>query len=128
MAKVPVFVSFDYDHDFDCKTLLVGQAALADSPFEIKDESITVATTNWKDEARKRIRRCDQVMVVCGEHTNTATGVNEEIRIARDEGKPYFLIDGRPNGTARKPTAALDGDKIYNWTWPNLKSLLAGGR
>src|SRR4051794_31205200 len=104
MAAVPVFVSFDYDHDLDCKTLLVGQAALPDSPFEIADHSITVATPNWKDVARTRIKAVDQVMVVCGEYTNTATGVNEEIRIAREENKPYFLIDGRPNGTARKPT------------------------
>ena len=25
MAKVPVFISFDFDHDEDLKTLLVGQ-------------------------------------------------------------------------------------------------------
>jgi MTH538 TIR-like domain (DUF1863) len=128
MAKVPVFMSFDYDHDNDCKNLLAGQAALPDSPFDIADWSINEASPDWKAKARGRIKRVDQVVVICGEHTNTATGVNVEIEIARDESKPYFLLDGRPNGTARKPTAALTTDKIYNWTWDNLKKLLGGGR
>jgi hypothetical protein len=128
MALVPVFISFDYDHDLDCKNLLVGQAKHPDTPFEISDHSVKVASPGWKDDARRRIKRVQQVIVICGEHTHSATGVNEEIRIARSEGKPYFLLDGRPNGTARKPTAALDSDKIYNWTWDNLKKLIAGGR
>jgi hypothetical protein len=68
------------------------------------------------------------VIVICGEYTQTATGVNEEIRIARSEGRPYFLLNGRPNGTYRKPTAAHESDKVYAWTWENLKKLIAGGR
>ncbi|MCZ7628547.1 MAG: hypothetical protein M5U19_05600 [Microthrixaceae bacterium] len=35
MALAPVFISFDYDHDLDCKNLLVGQAKNPDTPFEI---------------------------------------------------------------------------------------------
>ena len=66
--------------------------------------------------------------MICGEHTHTATGVNAEIGIAREEGRPYFLLNGRPNGTYAKPTAALATDKVYKWTWDNLKKLIAGGR
>lgn len=128
MAKVPVFVSFDYDHDDDCKVMLVGQAKNADSPFEIEDWSIKEPSSDWRSKARARIRRVDQVIVICGEYTDTATGVNTEIEIARDENKPYFLLNGRPNTTCKKPTAALSSDKIYKWTWPNLKALIAGGR
>jgi hypothetical protein len=51
-----------------------------------------------------------------------------EIGIARDEGKPYFLLARRASGKNLKPTSALATDKIYNWTWPNLKTLIAGGR
>ena len=36
--KKRVFVSFDYDHDSDLKTLLVGQVRNPDSPFEIADK------------------------------------------------------------------------------------------
>ena len=70
----------------------------------------------------------DQVIVICGEQTTNATGVNAEIEIARDESKPYFLLNGRPNGTFRTPTAALSTDKIYKWTWDNLKKLIGGAR
>lgn len=127
-TKVPVFMSFDYDHDDDLKILLAGQAELADSPFFIQDLSIKEASSDWKDKARARIKRADQVIVICGKHTHTATGVNVEIGIARDEKKPYFLLAGRADGGNKKPTAASDSDKMYEWTWANLKKLIAGGR
>jgi hypothetical protein len=51
MAK-RVYISFDYDHDDDLKTLLVGQAKLSGSPFEIADWSIKEpVTSNWKEKA-----------------------------------------------------------------------------
>ena len=127
-TQVPVFISFDYDHDDDLKMLLVGQAKNEDSPFFIEDWSIKEASSDWKDKARTRIKRVDQVIVICGKHTDTATGVNAEIEIARDETKPYFLLAGRADGGNKKPTAALGTDKMYNWTWDNLKKLIAGGR
>jgi hypothetical protein len=126
--KVPVYISFDYDHDSDLKTLLVGQAANEDSPFSIADWSIKEASSDWKDKARQRIKRVEQVIVLCGVHTDTATGINAEVAIARDEEKPYFLLAGRASGKNKKPTAALSTDKMYNWTWDNLKTLIAGGR
>jgi hypothetical protein len=123
-----VFISFDYDHDLDLKNLLVGQAKNADSPFEIADWSIKDESADWKDKARSRIKRVDVVAAICGEHTDTAVGVNEEIRIARSESKPYFLLAGRASGKNKKPTAALHTDKMYYWTWENLKNLIGGGR
>lgn len=123
-----VFISFDYDHDLDLKNLLVGQAKNPDSPFEIADWSIKDPSADWKQRARERIRRVAQVAVICGEHTDVATGVSEEIRIARSESKPYFLLYGRAEKTCRKPTAALADDKMYKWTWENLKKLIAGSR
>jgi hypothetical protein len=126
--KVPVFISFDYDHDDDRKTLLVGQAANEDSPFWIADWSIKEASSDWKDKARTRIKRIDQVIVICGKETDTATAVAAEIEIARDEEKPYFLLAGRADGGNRKPKAALELDKLYKWTWDNLKSLIGGAR
>jgi hypothetical protein len=66
--------------------------------------------------------------VICGQHTSSAAGVNAEIKIAREEGTPYFLLRGRALGRNVKPTAALTTDKIHEWTWPNLKLLIAGRR
>jgi MTH538 TIR-like domain (DUF1863). len=128
MAKVPVFISFDYDHDDDLRVMLVGQAKNPDSPFDVADWSIKEASSDWKDKARARIKRAQQVIVICGKHTDSATGVNAEIRIARDEQKPYFLLAGRADGGNKKPTAATESDKLYTWTWENLKKLIAGGR
>ena len=92
MAKVPVFISFDYDNDNDLKVLLAGQAKNPDSPFEIVDHSIKDESADWKTKARTRIKRSQQVVVICGSHTDKATGVNVEINIAKEEGKPYFLL------------------------------------
>jgi hypothetical protein len=128
MAKVPVFISFDYDHDATLKEFVVGQAKLPDSPFEITDVSITVASTDWKEKARARIKRANQVVVICGKHTDTATGVNAEIKIALEESTPYFLLAGYSDGGNKKPTAAISSDKMYKWTWDNLKSLIVGQR
>ena len=128
MAKVPVFISFDYDHDAVLKEFVVGQAMLPGSPFQIIDHSIKEASPDWKEKARLRIRRAHQMIVLCGHHTDTATGVNVEIALAREERTPYFLMVGYADGKYRKPTAALATDKVYNWTWDNLKALLAGAR
>jgi hypothetical protein len=129
MAATRVFISFDFDHDEDLRNLLAGQAKNPDSPFEIADWSVKEAFTgDWKNKVRDRIRRVDQLAVICGLHTDKAIGVSAEIEIARDEGKPYFLLAGRASGTNKKPAAALAADKIYNWTWDNLKTLISGGR
>ena len=129
MSKKRTFISFDYDNDSDLKTLLVGQAKNEDSPFEITDMSIKEAIdTNWKANARTRIKGCDVVAVICGKHTNEATGVSAEVSIAQEEGIPYFLLHGRANEVCKKPRATKTSDKIYNWTWNNLKVLINGGR
>lgn len=127
--KTRVFISFDYDHDVDLKNLLVGQARNPESPFEITDMSIKEAIAiNWKENARRRIRGCDVVAVICGEYTNTASGVNAELKIAQEEGVPYFLLWGRSEKTCVKPVSAKQTDKVYTWNWNNLKLLIGGAR
>jgi hypothetical protein len=123
-----VFISYDYDFDSDLKTLLVGQSKNPDSPFDISDWSIKVASPTWRTEARSRIAASSCVAVICGKYTHIATGVAAEVKIAQDLGKPYFLLSGRSAGGNQKPTTALSGDKLYTWTWDNLKKLVAGGR
>ncbi|MGH3971578.1 MAG: TIR domain-containing protein, partial [Mycobacterium sp.] len=79
-----MFISFDYDHDLDVKNLLVLQAKNPDSPFEIIDWSIKEASADWKAKARQRIRASDVVVVLCGEHTDTAVGVAAELSITQE--------------------------------------------
>jgi hypothetical protein len=51
-----------------------------------------------------------------------------ELTIAREEGKPYFLLWGYSDKNCTKPGSATANDKIYKWTWDNLKALIAGNR
>lgn len=127
MAKPRVFISFDYDNDSDIKTMLAGQAKLPDSPFDFTDASVKEHLTgDWEEKVKNRMRNCDQICVLVGKHGSTAAGVNAEIKIAQKISKPYFLLAGRDGRT--KPSAALSTDKIYDWTWDNLKALVGGGR
>lgn len=129
MTKKRVFISFDYDHDRDLKDLLIGQARNEDSPFDVVDMSIKEEIKyNWKDSAKKRIKGCDVVIVICGEHTHSAVGVSAELQIAQEEQIPYFLLCGRSGGKCVKPKVAHIQDKIYKWTWNNLGLLINGRR
>ncbi len=129
MAIKRAFMSFDFDHDEDLRNLLAGQAKNPDSPFEIKDRSLKEPLTgNWKDKVRSRMDNVDLVIVICGEYTHIASGVAAELTIAREKNKSYFLLRGRDGKICTKPTSALSSDKIYDWTWPNLKVLIGGAR
>lgn len=129
MTQKRAFISFDYDHDSDLKTMLIGQSKNDDSPFSIFDMSIKEAiANNWKENARRRIKGCDVVIVICGKHTDSASGVNIELKIAQEENIPYFLLYGRADEQCVAPTAAHVSDKLYRWTWDNLKSLINGAR
>ncbi len=127
--KTKVFISFDYDNDFELKNALVAQAKNPDSPFTINDISIKQAIdSNWKFFAREKIRAADVAIFICGKHTSSAKGVTAEMSIVQEEKKPYFLLCGRPNDNVQKPSNAKSTDSIYKWNWENLKALIAGNR
>ena len=129
MAGKRTFNSFDFENDGDLRTLLVGQAKYTDTPFEIADWSVKEKMEgDWKNKVRERIKKTALVIVICGENTDKATGVSVELNIAQEEEIDYFLLKGRKNKTCIKPTAAKSTDKIYNWTWENLKILVGGDR
>jgi hypothetical protein len=129
MPAIPTFISFDADYDEALKNALNGQAKHPQSPFSIVNWSIQEPfKTDWQERVRARIKRARVMAVICGQHTNKATGVSVEIKIAREENIPYFLLWGYPDKQCVKPTAALPSDKIYKWTWDNLVSLLNGYR
>jgi hypothetical protein len=123
------FVSFDYDHDADLKTMLVGQAKNPDSPFEIADYSVKEPLAgDWQKKVKEKIKLVGLVIVICGEQTDSASGVSAEVKIAQELEKDYFLLWGRSDKTCVKPRAAKVTDKMYKWTWDNLKALVGGSR
>ena len=126
-TKKRVFISFDYDHDSDLKTLLIGQSKLKDSPFDISDWSVKHELSgDWKTKVREKIKKVSVVIVICGEHTDIASGVSAEVEIAQEENTTYFLLWGRSDKTCSKPNSAKSNDKIYKWTWDKLKALING--
>jgi len=131
VARPPrAFVSFDYDNDSSLRDLLLGQSKHSDTNFEMHDWSVKepFAQANWKDLVREKIRASDFVIVLCGERTNSATGVDIELKIAQEERKPYFLLAGYSNKSCTWPPSAKASDKLYKWTWENLKNLVGGAR
>lgn len=128
-SKKRVFISFDYDHDEGTKIMLAGQAKLPDSPFDFTDASIKEPLTgDWKEKVRRRMDNIDVVIGLCGEYTHTAKGATAEIEIAQEKSVPYFLLGAYSDKYCTKPASAKATDKVYKWTWDNLKVLIAGGR
>lgn len=129
MSKKRAFISFDIDHDEGTKQMLAGQAKLPDSPFDFKDNSVkNHLSGDWKEKVRKRMDNIDVVIVLCGTQTHNASGVSAELSIAKEKNKPYFLLAAYSNKNCTKPTSSSSSDKIYNWTWENIKLLIKGNR
>ena len=126
MAKRRAFISFDFDNDNDLRGNLVSQCQDPQSPFSIVDCSLQAPyDERWRAKVRNIIRGVDLTIVICGAHTDTAAGVAAEIGIAREVGKPYYLLRGRRGQPCVKPKNALASDEIHAWRWPTLRRLLA---
>ncbi|WP_280565417.1 TIR domain-containing protein, partial [Chromohalobacter sp. 48-RD10] len=117
-TKKRAFISFDIDHDDGAKRMLAGQSNYPDSPFEFKDNSVDKHLTgDWREKVKRRMDNVDLVIILCGTQTHNASGVSDELEIAKDKGKPYFLLAAYSDKTCTKPKSATQSDKIYNWTW-----------
>lgn len=129
MANLRAFISFDIDHDEGAKNMLAGQAKHPDSPFDFKDNSVkNHLTGDWRQKVWQRMDNVDVVIVLCGTMTHTATGVSDELAIAKEKRKPYFLLAAYSDRNCTKPASASQADKVYTWSWDNLKQLLKGAR
>ena len=121
--KIRIFVSYDREHDGDLHDLLLDQASKATSGFEISARSRGRAPTDLEDEGlRREIREADEVIIICGEHTDCSERVGTELRIAQEEKRPYFLLWGRRELMCTKPTTAKPADGMYSWTWDILQT------
>ena len=91
-----IFVSFDIENDQELYELLLDQSRVPNSGFSVSGGSERVLNAELRgDRLRRRIREADQMIVICGEHTESSTRVGAELDIAREEGTPYFLLWGR---------------------------------
>ena len=123
MAKTRVFISFDFDNDLELKNGLVGQSHLEDSPFSIANWSMNepAPEANWEQEAESRIKRFDVVVVMLGNNTHQAPGVRKEVAMANRNGIRIFQLKPQE----RNVTRVAGAGSVHDWTWPNLRRLLA---
>jgi len=124
MAKTKVFVSFDFDNDKVLKDFIIGQAKLADSPFEVSDLSLKEAAPEktWETKARAAISRADIFVVMLGSKTRNAPGVKKEVAMAKSLGKKRVQIIGYKGGS--RDWAVPDAGVTYIWSWDTVKKLL----
>jgi hypothetical protein len=119
---VDVFISFDFEHDGELYDRLVLQSEGPGSGFAVSGGSERFTDSEaWNARARRRIGLADQLIVICGEHTEVAMGVFSELRIAQAEEKDYLLLWGRRESACTKPAGAKNTDGMYSWTWPILQ-------
>jgi hypothetical protein len=119
-----VYVSFDVRHDLELYERLRDQSVMAG--FTVSSGSETrFAAEVWDARLRRRIRDADQMIVICGQHSDASQCMSEEIRIAQEEGTPYFLLWGRRDVMCTKPTGAKNAEGMYNWTPAILQNQMA---
>ena len=72
-GNIRVFVSFDLEHDGHFYELLLEQSRAAASGFEVLGNSEFLTDSGrWSDRVRQQIGEADQVIVICGEHTDAS--------------------------------------------------------
>lgn len=126
MSAVRIFVSFDPVHDADLRARLLRDAAESLAGFEVLACSeATEMTEAWRARARDRIRSSDELIVICGEHTQDSMQVAAEVAIAQQEQKPYFLLWGRRDVMCTKPLGAKPSEGMYSWTPGILRDQIA---
>jgi hypothetical protein len=121
VSDVRVFLSFDVDHDEDLRELLLEQSRRGGSGFLVTARSEAgMVTESWCEAARRRIRDVEQVIVICGEHTEDSLRMSSELRIAQEEKTPFILLWGRRERMCTMPARVPRAGCMYSWTWENL--------
>jgi hypothetical protein len=103
-SKVHIFASFDIEHDGELYELLLAQSRTQSSGFAVLGGSERgTATDVCSERVRRRIRQADQVIVICGEHTEAS-----RFRLPSLSAKPRRMRRLRPCAT-RPGRAGCDG-------------------
>ncbi len=125
---VRIFVAFDVDYDQDLSDRMQASSG-SQAIFEVSGCSENgVMTGPWQQRTQAQISVADQVVVVCGEHTDESERVATELRLAREQEKPVILLWSRREGMCKKPLGARPTDSMYSWTPDFLHEQLVANR
>lgn len=126
MTDVRIYLCFDLEHDRDLHDRLLAESKGPNNAFAIASRSEAGEMTEaWTQRVRGRITAADEVVVICGEHTDASRRVCAELEIARQEKKPYLLLWGRRDCMCKKPRSARADDGMYVWTPAMLEHQVA---
>ena len=123
MEKVKVFLSFEFKRDANLRGSFFEQAH--HSSYEIEDYSLKEAyrphNNSWKKKARKLINLSDIVIVVLGDDTHNAPGVEIEMTFKNQLYKKGIQIrpQKRTSGSVRGA-----GDEVV-WDWEEIDAKIA---
>ena len=124
MAKVKVFLSFEFDRDEELHRNFYTQAT-HHSCYEIEDYSLNEPykphDDSWLKKASAQISRSDIVIVVVGKDTHNAPGIEKEVTIANQQCKPIFQI--RPQN---RTDGKVDGaGEVIPWKWKKIDAMIS---
>lgn len=112
MPAIRVFLSFDHDHDVDLYERMLEDSRRAGAGFEIVGHSaMRVSPT----ELRRCIAGVDQLIVLCGEHTDASARVAAEVSIGQEANLPCLMLWGRRASMCTRPIGAARNGSMYTW-------------
>jgi hypothetical protein len=126
MKRIPVFISFDYEHDLATKNRLVAEWAIDACPIWIKDCSLPGSVTDhrWQTDAGKHINEAKAVLVICGKNTHSAAGVRTEVQMAYQRVKPVLFLQAFHEGSSL-PEGVPKDTKMISLDWKTVYANLA---
>ena len=121
MAEVRIFLSFEFDKDDHLRSDFYAQAR-ENSSHRVKNYSLREDYPNeeWLDEARENIRQCDIVIVLVGQDTHNAPGVEKEVTVADELDKPIFQIRTQGQNWGEVSGAG----ELIPWKWKKINKMI----
>lgn len=120
---VRVFLSFEFGKDNELHQNFYAQAK-EHSKHEIIDYSLNepyYPDELWLNKARKQITQSDIVIVVIGDDTHNAAGVEKEVSVAKQWRKPMFQIQPQ-----QRTSGEVNGaGEVISWKWKQIDAMIA---
>ena len=117
-----IFLSFEYKRDHRNALRLEKQARGRGYPARVIDLSLSVTYESgrgeWENKARTAILGCQLFVVVLGQDTHNAPGVEREIKFAKEFNKQ--IIHVRPVETKWRPHRLIVDRPLEPWDWQIL--------
>ncbi len=116
-----IFISFAKE-DEKYRDYLVDQAKRSNSPFDFIDMSVKRPWKEyeWKEKCRRKIKKCDGMIVLISKKTWNSSGARWEIKCAKEENIDIVGMHIQKNNKGSVPPE-LKGKRIIEWTWKNLE-------